>query len=88
MSRPKSGTWVANSKIIGKPHERHDGELYDRPIPNPFTPEWADGYDDGQQGLPRSTDGLTKGQMINYLDGYDIGEHEKEAMDRDSSTNT
>lgn len=81
-----------------KPRKRIDGELYDRPEPNPFTPAWKQGYEDGLNGLEPEPEG-TKIDRMRYLDGWDTGEatasanyeeasdEEREEMSRYGSSN-
>lgn len=73
------------STIVSKPNVRKDGEMYERPKPNPFTPEWREGYNDAYDGHAR------QGIGPDYNDGYDTGleqlEADKEEMDRVGSSN-
>lgn len=66
--------------------KRTDGEMYDRPKPNPFTGEWARGYDDGIEGRPYSPL-LAGGDPQNYRDGYEAGQFDAEDLDRLGSSN-
>ena len=66
--------------------QRLDGEMYKRPEPNPGTPEWGDGYDDGFEGA--SYDPLPAGgNPQNYRDGYYAGQFDREELDRLGSSN-
>jgi hypothetical protein len=88
MGRRAGGTWIAaQERQFSKPQERFDGEMYERPSPNPFTDAWCDGYDAGTAGQPRYTDGMTKAQVVDYEDGYDCGEKQREQMEREQSSN-
>lgn len=67
-------------------HKRADGEMYKRPEPNPFTPEWAQGYDDGMDTA--SYNPLAAGgDPQNYRDGYFAGQADREELDRTGSSN-
>lgn len=63
--------------------KRIDGEMYQRPEPNPFTPEWAEGYDDGLEGRPYKPFGTPQ----NYRDGYAAGQSDAEELDKMGSSN-
>ena len=93
--------WRSNKAIITppsaeykstykKPKARLDGEMYPRPFPNPFTPEWMAGYNDGFDSKPYAP--LIAGGLVqNYRDGYVCGqeafkEHQNE-MDHTGSSN-
>lgn len=62
------------------------GDLYPRPTPNPFTPEWIEGYDAAMDGRRQEL-----GKGMNYLDGWNCGREtviaEREEMDRLGSSN-
>ena len=78
--RPKT---AKDSKGANK---RPDGEMYKRPEPNPFTPEWGQGYDDGFDGA--SYNPLAAGgNPQNYRDGYEAGEVDVKEMERLGSSN-
>jgi hypothetical protein len=65
--------------------DRPDGELYQRPIPNPFTPDWNKGYDDAIEGRPASITGVRV--PANYRDGYSCGFVDREELNRVGSSN-
>lgn len=69
------------------PPDRHDGELYGRPVPNVFTAEWDEGYQDGLEGRHPSAVG-PKLQQINYMDGWETGDFERREIDSAGSSNT
>ena len=64
---------------------RSDGELYARPEPNPFTPEWLQGYDDGLEDRPYRAP--LEGKPTNYRDGYEAGQVDAQELDRTGSSN-
>jgi hypothetical protein len=66
--------------------KRADGELYKRPEPNPFTPEWQEGYDDGLEDRPYNPL-AAGGKPQNYRDGYNAGGFDREEIDRMGSSN-
>lgn len=71
-----------------KPRQRHDGELYSRPEPNPFTPAWEKGYEDGFDARPASVpDSYTKIDVMRYQDGYDTGREERDLIEASYSSN-
>lgn len=61
----------ADKRLRATPSKRTDGELYARPEPDPFHPNWCEGYDDGLAGCPRSTELFTRPDL--YSDGYEAG---------------
>lgn len=75
-----------NRRVVYKPPPQPVGDLYPRPTPNPFTPEWIKGYHDAlEQKIQRL------GMGPNYLDGFNCGRetlaYEREEMDRLGSSN-
>lgn len=75
-------------KLTIKPNQRDDGELYARPEPNPFTPEWCRGYDDGIEGRAGNLGELLPGQKPgNYWDGFHSGEADRQELDVMGSSN-
>lgn len=71
-----------------KPLVRFDGELYERPEPNPFSQEWLYGYDAGFDDRGFSRFEGTALQRHRYNDGYAMGLLDREVVDRDNSSNT
>lgn len=68
---------------------RDDGELYQRPEPNPFTNEWRRGYDDGITGRPESFGPPSSTEKpSNYRDGWECGDIDRQEIDRMGSSNT
>jgi hypothetical protein len=69
------------------PKGRLDGELYARPEPNPFTPDFEEGFQAGYERAPQKLDGSP-----NYQAGYKVGvlqfEEDREELDRAGSSNT
>lgn len=72
---------------FSKPHQRHDGELYERPEPNPFSADWNMGYEDGFEGRPQAILDGTKLHQMRYDDGFETGQFERESLDRTGSSN-
>lgn len=71
-----------------KVQKRVDGEMYARPVPDPFTPEWMDGYDDAQTGQSRTLpEQGGKNRNQNYHDGWVTGQHDLEVLDEAGSSN-
>lgn len=88
--RVKAGTAInlAAPKRPSIPRVRSDGEMYDRPEPNPFTPEWARGYDDGIEGRDGKLGDLeVKAKPHRYWDGFKAGQADREELDRTGSSN-
>lgn len=65
---------------------RTDGELYDRPEPDPFSRAWGVGYQDGIDGASQTPSGM-KLDYERYLDGYAAGAEEREDLDSSGSSN-
>lgn len=81
--------YIKDEMAKPKPHQRRDGQLYDRPEPNPFTMSWNMGYEDGFEGfLYKPEDNWTKLDIERYRDGYEAGEEERRQLDRVGSSNT
>lgn len=88
MARKSERPYVRGEVAPTKPRERHDGEMYSRPEPNPFTTSWNKGYDDGFEGRVLDSVEGTKIDLVRYEDGYWSGVKEREGMDRAGSSNT
>ena len=74
-----------SEKLRTIPNRRKDGELYARPSPDPFSPSWQAGFDDG---VNKVTGLLGQYKAADYWDGYSTGELEREDLDRRGSSNT
>lgn len=65
---------------------RADGELYQRPTPNPFGNNWKDGFHAGYDGEP-----VKPMSDKEWRDGYQTGAaqriYDREEMDRAGSSN-
>ena len=81
FSRPAASARSSKGAIV-----RDDGELYERPRPNPFKPDWAEGYDDGLEGRDYSPPLDGRGPE-NYRDGYHCGTVDREEIERTGSSN-
>lgn len=64
--------------MVTRAHVRTDGELYQRPWPNPFSETWREAFSDGYDGAlePASTD-------KEYRDGFYTGRAQREWDDEE-----
>lgn len=71
-----------------KANVRSDGELYARPVPNPFSDNWKDGFRSGYDGTSHYH---AQGRDREWRDGYQTGMDQMifdaEGMDREHSSN-
>lgn len=66
------------------PAKRPDGELYDRPKDD--TVAFIKGYEDGHNSLPFMWEG-TKIEITQYREGYELGESDREEVERSGDSN-
>lgn len=87
MTKAQRGGNIAHAsgKINTIPNHRQDGEMYARPEPDPFHPDWLDGFDDGLADSPR--DSSLRKKPAYYSDGYKCGQEEKRNLDKQGSSN-
>jgi hypothetical protein len=84
ITRPEGSLAREN---IPKALPRADGELYDRPEPDPFTQSWNNGYDDAVNSWASTPTGDKRNQE-RYLDGYQAGLEQRKELDDTASSNT
>ena len=71
--------------VYTTPSKPSNGEMYNRPKPNPFSEDWCIGYDCGIRG-DEAVLGLR--DPYDFWDGYKYGQLERKELDRSGSSNT
>ena len=67
----KPETFVKNEKPAkASPNKRFDGELYQRPVPNPFSENWRNGF---HAGYDATCSVREPGKDLEWRDGYQTG---------------
>lgn len=88
MPRRNAGTFVKGEKNKQIPRVRPDGEMYKRPVPNPFSDNWRDGYRTGYDDIPID---LSVPHDKEWREGYNTGQDQvtwdEEEMRRVGSSN-
>ena len=62
-------------------------KLYAQPTPNPFTPEYMDGYNDGYDGRESRASGNPVNYRTGYVDGTEQHFAEKISLGKTGSSN-